>query len=502
LNSSFTKITDNGEDLAWPATKAKDLNGNELILDTDADTSITADTDDRIDFRVQGEDLFVMDGTVASAVDGLEFKAAATASPSTVTVTAQGSSTNINIDLVSKGTGVVQENGNPIGGLGSVVEDTTPQYGGEMDTNEFSINFSEGATIASDYTFDFATTDVNTGADLITETAHLLAVNVKGQFTTTGTLPAGLSLATDYFIISAGFTVDTFKVSLTEAGSVVDITDQGTGTHTFTRVSGAMNIWRGDGNTVHVSGTVGIDDFTDAPRIGARRVLILDGILQITSGSGITVFGGTVTSAAGDELHVYADAIDAFDAFLVRADGTATVAGAGGGGAWNIIGTTVASGASVTITGLDSTFDTYAIGVSDMVNSNDAIDFRLRVGDSGGVDSGASDYVFHIADVGEDSGSYSSDIATASFIKLTGTPNAGNDTGSGLGAMLFLHRPQDGTTFPRITGTCMYADTGTKIKGGFLVSQRQSAISLDRIEVSVSAGTMVGRVTVWGIAHA
>jgi len=33
-----------------------DLNGNELILDADADTSITADTDDQIDFKIAGSD--------------------------------------------------------------------------------------------------------------------------------------------------------------------------------------------------------------------------------------------------------------------------------------------------------------------------------------------------------------------------------------------------------------------------------------------------------------
>jgi len=33
-----------------------DLNGNELYLDVDADTSITADTDDRIDFKIGGDD--------------------------------------------------------------------------------------------------------------------------------------------------------------------------------------------------------------------------------------------------------------------------------------------------------------------------------------------------------------------------------------------------------------------------------------------------------------
>ena len=37
---------------------AVDLDGNELILDADADTSITADTDDQIDIRIAGADDF------------------------------------------------------------------------------------------------------------------------------------------------------------------------------------------------------------------------------------------------------------------------------------------------------------------------------------------------------------------------------------------------------------------------------------------------------------
>ena len=39
-------------------TKAQlvDLNANELIIDLDADTSITADTDDQIDIKIAGAD--------------------------------------------------------------------------------------------------------------------------------------------------------------------------------------------------------------------------------------------------------------------------------------------------------------------------------------------------------------------------------------------------------------------------------------------------------------
>lgn len=56
LNSSFSQVFNNGEDLGWPATKAKDLDGQELIFDVNADTSITADTADLFDFRVGGTD--------------------------------------------------------------------------------------------------------------------------------------------------------------------------------------------------------------------------------------------------------------------------------------------------------------------------------------------------------------------------------------------------------------------------------------------------------------
>ena len=40
-----------------------DLNGNEMILDADGDTTITADTDDRIDFKIAGTDTLHIDAT-------------------------------------------------------------------------------------------------------------------------------------------------------------------------------------------------------------------------------------------------------------------------------------------------------------------------------------------------------------------------------------------------------------------------------------------------------
>ncbi len=47
--------------LVTPSTL--DINGNELILDVDADTSITADTDDQIDFKTGGTDAATIDSS-------------------------------------------------------------------------------------------------------------------------------------------------------------------------------------------------------------------------------------------------------------------------------------------------------------------------------------------------------------------------------------------------------------------------------------------------------
>ena len=58
LETAMTgSLAKNGETVL---TGALDFNGKELILDADADTSITADTDDNIDFKVGGTDALVL----------------------------------------------------------------------------------------------------------------------------------------------------------------------------------------------------------------------------------------------------------------------------------------------------------------------------------------------------------------------------------------------------------------------------------------------------------
>lgn len=149
LNSSFSQIVDNGEDVGWPRTKAADLNGQEFITDADGDSSITCDTDDRFDFKVGGTDLmrlkdagtatgieiemdadfdsgircgaddvmtielqafdsFIFDGDVASPVNGITFTTTATGVGPSI---APHGETNIDLNVSPKGSGELYLNG-------------------------------------------------------------------------------------------------------------------------------------------------------------------------------------------------------------------------------------------------------------------------------------------------------------------------------------------------------------------------------------------------------
>jgi Fe-S cluster assembly iron-binding protein IscA len=75
----------------------------------------------------------------------------------------------------------------------------------------------------------------NAGTDIITY-AQDWKSGTKVRFTTTTTLPAGLSLATDYYLVRQSATTAKVASSYANyiAGTTIDITDAGTGTHTLT----------------------------------------------------------------------------------------------------------------------------------------------------------------------------------------------------------------------------------------------------------------------------
>lgn len=310
-----------------------------------------------------------------------------------------------------------------------------------------------------------------------------------------------------------------------------------------------------DGNSFDITGTTGITGVTVAA--GTWFQWQFDDAVALTHSA--TFFlnnaAANYTTAAGDILIGFAFAANSVRAAIIKASGAAVAkvaladladgtdgelftwdasgnpakvpvgtasevltsngpgaaptfqAAAGGGGAWNIIGTAVASGSgALTVTGLDSTYDTYAIGLSDLVPASDDQVPWLRMGDSGGVDSGGTDYEWRVSGALSISGTTwaatgAQDDSDAQIDLLP--DGVGNAAGEGCGGMLFLHRPGDGASQPTISGDMTGWNTGTSLVTGNVHGARRAVITLDRIQFLFASGNIAtGRLTVWGIAHA
>jgi len=68
---------------------------------------------------------------------------------------------------------------------------------------------------------------------VISYTNHLLSINDIVTFTTTGSLPTGISVGVDYYIISSGFGASSFRISTSLGGAAVNTSGSQSGTHTL-----------------------------------------------------------------------------------------------------------------------------------------------------------------------------------------------------------------------------------------------------------------------------
>lgn len=73
---------------------------------------------------------------------------------------------------------------------------------------------------------------------VVTKVGHGLSAGDVIRFTTTGSLPTGISVNKHYFVLSAGLTADTFRISEAPGGTAVDTSGTQSGTHTYGKVTG------------------------------------------------------------------------------------------------------------------------------------------------------------------------------------------------------------------------------------------------------------------------
>ena len=124
-------------------------------------------------------------------------------------------------------------------GLNSEIKvDLNDTYASEQLTSAIRVSGAKRLSVQFVYADATPSADTFTAAvtDICTASAHGMVTGLKVQLTTTDTLPAGLALLTDYFVIKLDANTFSLASSLNNAlaGTAVNITDTGTGTHTIT----------------------------------------------------------------------------------------------------------------------------------------------------------------------------------------------------------------------------------------------------------------------------
>jgi len=171
-----------------------------------------------------------------------------------------------------------------------------------------------------------------------------------------------------------------------------------------------------------------------------------------------------------------------------------------------LIATVVADNdASLTLTGISSTYDTYLFAWADIVPATDDDTMYFRVGDSSGVDSGSTDYEYVIQRLVTNATTYASSASVGASSIRVGS-SAGNQAGEGIAGFGYLNRPGGGTTYPMITGQSASNSGSKELNANPFYGMRKAEMAdppLDRINIFFSGGDIAtGRFTVWGIKHA
>ena len=191
---------------------------------------------------------------------------------------------------------------------------------------------------------------------------------------------------------------------------------------------------------------------------------------------------------------------------------------AGGGGAWNLIGTTTASNSStIGVTGIDATYDRYVIDFTDIRPSSNAVDFYMRFGTSGGIltaggygfratwASGASGTGVDTCEAGGNDGLTTSNWRGYIAITPSGTFGVGDTAPEGVSGTMNLYMPHTQNTVPNWNWTAQLRnDTGNRhyyIRGHG--TRADSSEDITQVQALFESGNIAsGRMTVWGIAHA
>jgi hypothetical protein len=174
-------------------------------------------------------------------------------------------------------------------------------------------------------------------------------------------------------------------------------------------------------------------------------------------------------------------------------------------GALVFIGTVEAQGGTgdptIEVDGLDtSVYDYFEIQFAGITPISDNVALQVRFGDSGGIDSGASDYAWAKTRFDESATASAGSDTSDSLISIAHA--LGNQTTEGYSGTIYIN------TGDLSCHTTLYGIGTVKVFTGTIslftcVGQRFSNLTLTQVQIFMNSGNVqTGRMTVWGRKHA
>ena len=172
---------------------------------------------------------------------------------------------------------------------------------------------------------------------------------------------------------------------------------------------------------------------------------------------------------------------------FLRGDGTFAAAGGGGGGAWELIGTQSASGSSdnMTQTGLTGSEMFMVIGAN-LTTTQTGGNMAVRLGDSSGIDSGASDYRATNGRLQDNVSGIVTGQSTAVAQIQMASNGIMNDAGVGyMICVFYISKPASGTQFTGVFGQSQGITNGGQQINGVFGGYRNIGLTVDRVQIFI-----------------
>jgi|ETNvirenome_2_30_1030614.scaffolds.fasta_scaffold02613_3 hypothetical protein len=298
---------------------ASDMEGRELVLDADGDTSITADTDDQIDIKIAGADDFQFTANTFTAQSGSSIvvpESGLTFGSTAITSTAA------ELNLLDGVSGLVQADFTKLAAVDSTAAELNIVDGGTSATSTTvadadRVVLNDNGTMVQVAVTDLAAyfdDEITAMPNLVTTAATTVGALDSGSITSGfGTIDTGSSTITTTGLISGGsLDIDNVLINGTTIGHTDD-TDLLTVANGLLTVAGEISVTTLDIGGTNVTSTAAELNILDGVTSTATEINIIDGD---TSASSVTVIdadrvvlndGGTMKQVAVTDLSAYFD---------------------------------------------------------------------------------------------------------------------------------------------------------------------------------------------------